>query len=123
VTPGLDLWFIFLILVALAGLVWTHYQHQQPLGEQDRSGWLYFIAAAAGPVKVGMSSHEPTAQRLPELQTMSPIPLKLLFKMYVHDRWEAEQRAHDALSEYRTHGEWFERDAALSYMDHLKGAW
>jgi hypothetical protein len=51
---------------------------------------------------------------------MSPIPLKLLFKMYVHDRWEAEQRAHDALSEYRTHGEWFERDAALSYMDHLK---
>lgn len=87
----------------------------------DPSGWIYFICGEEGPVKVGMTAFEPTRQRLPELSTMSPVPLRVYFKAYVPDRRLVERALHAELAPYREHGEWFDRDAALYFADHLKG--
>jgi hypothetical protein len=39
----------------------------------------------------------------------------------VRDRIQAERALHDELADHRIHHEWFDRDAALSLIDHLKG--
>jgi hypothetical protein len=112
-------------LIFLAVFVWICFRSARRLATKDSAmessaGWIYFIAGEGGPVKIGMSSHEPTSQRLPELRTMSPIPLKVVFKAPVDDRYKAERALHAELAPYRERGEWFDRDAALAYADHLR---
>lgn len=87
----------------------------------DQSGWVYFATGAEGPVKIGCTERQPCHDRLPELRTMSPIPLRIIYKVAVPDRYAAEAKMHDDLAAYRQHGEWFDRDATLYYIDHLKG--
>lgn len=113
------LWLIFLLLPVAAGVLIWHSERRQPI-QDGKDGWIYFIAGEDGPVKVGMSAYEPTRQRLPELSTMSPVPLRVVFKAQVPDRFEVERALHAELAPYREHGEWFDRDAALAYADHLR---
>lgn len=89
-----------------------------------RGGWLYFIANGPDtPVKVGLSKYDPVKQRLGELQTMSPTPLRVIFKMPVRDRYAAERKVHEHLAPFRKHGEWFDRDVTLAFIEHLKGSY
>jgi hypothetical protein len=92
---------------------------------EDRRGWLYFVTPQGiedAPIKIGMCHRDPTEERLPELRTMSPYPLRILYKLPVSDRYEYEAKVHHILAEHRRHGEWFDRDATLAFIDHLKGA-
>lgn len=91
--------------------------------EQDRSGWVYFLgppAATEGPIKIGCTSRDPTADRLPEIRTMSPYPLRIVWKFWTPDRFKSERLCHEELAAYRLHGEWFDRDVALALIEHLK---
>lgn len=91
---------------------------------QDRSGWIYFITAADhedAPVKVGMSYAEPCNGRLDDLRAMSPFPLRLLYTFWTSDRYEYEAKIHKVLNPHRRHGEWFDRDATLAFIDYIKG--
>jgi len=89
---------------------------------ESKAGWLYFIGGSQpdSPIKIGMSKNDPTAGRMPELQTLSPFPLKVMYKVEVADRYQAERDVHQHLEEFRLHGEWFERDAVLHFIDYLK---
>lgn len=82
---------------------------------------MYFIGGSQGPIKVGFTRKEPTAERLPELQTLSPYPLRVMHSFRAVNARMAEAEIHDQLARYREHGEWFDREAALSYISHLKG--
>lgn len=108
------------------GLVWLRYRVPRSNGVQPRSkgkdaGWVYFIGGSQGPIKVGFTRKEPTAERLPELQTLSPYPLRVMHSFRAVNARMAEAEIHDQLARYREHGEWFDREAALSYISHLKG--
>jgi Meiotically up-regulated gene 113 len=116
-----------LVLVALWGFASGAVKAVQARDRRPghRPGWLYFVTAPAqdnAPVKIGITERDPSHDRLPELRTMSPFPLKVIAKFPVTDRYIAEASVHEELSDYRLHGEWFDRDAALMYIDHLKGA-
>lgn len=87
----------------------------------SRAGWVYFAAGSEGPIKIGCTHRKPCQERLPELKTMSPIPLRIIYKQPTPDRFGDEARIHEELAAYRQHGEWFDRDATLYYIDHLKG--
>lgn len=104
----------------LLGLVLGTREALERAAVPDPSGWVYFVCGEDGPVKVGMSSYEPTRQRLPELSTMSPVPLTVYYSARVDDRHVAERALHNELAPYKEHGEWYDRDAALSFADHLK---
>lgn len=93
--------------------------------EADPSGWVYFVQAVGqpdSPVKVGMTYRDPTEDRLPELRTMSPYPLRIIYKFHTEDRHQYEAKLHRILKPHRRHGEWYDRDATLALIDHLKGA-
>lgn len=90
----------------------------------DGSGWIYFMTAPArtdAPIKVGMTRRDPTEDRMPEIRTMSPFPLRVIYKVFVDDRYEAERAVHAELAQYRQQGEWFDREATLALISHLKG--
>lgn len=125
---------IYLVLISLAvfgGATRAYLRERRPVratvvGEpqEDRSGWVYFITAAKRhdtPVKVGMSKYEPSAGRLPDLKTMSPFPLRVIHKVKCVDRYATEAAVHEHLKDHRLHGEWFDRDATMMYIAHLKG--
>lgn len=113
-----------LALAVLIGLIIGHHEVQEhkQAERNARFGWIYFLGGEEGPIKVGMSQYEPTEQRLPELRTMSPVPLQIFYKAPVDDRFRVERALHSELAPYRQHGEWFDRDVALAWADHLKGA-
>jgi len=112
------------VLVVLAFLVGIAQACFRPRRVVGRSGWLYFISNGPGtPVKVGLSKHDPSGDRLSALQTMSPTPLRVLFKLQVADRYKAEAMVHEHLDAHRLHGEWFDRDVTLAFIEHLKGAY
>lgn len=118
----------FIVCVAIVlGVVIAVQEHRGTPGTaggvEDRSGWIYFACGEDTLVKVGMTSREPTVGRLPELSTMSPVPLRIVYKAFVDDRRKVERALHAELGPYRQHGEWFDRDAALAYADHLRGEW
>lgn len=114
---------VLALLVGVGFAVREVAQHEQlQEHEDDKSGWVYFVGGKETPIKIGMSQYEPSQQRLPELKTMSPEPLTILFKFFTNDRFNAEKVLHDQLAEHRLHGEWFDRDVCLYYIDHLRGA-
>ena len=78
----------------------TRFQNQQT------SGYVY-IAKAEGTefIKVGYSSFHPS-RRVRDLGTGSPVALTL--KQFWEGRFKDESELHQALSKYRTRGEWFE---------------
>lgn len=112
---------IVVVLVFVGGVVQAILQPRKHVG---RAGWLYFIGNGPDtPIKVGLSKYDPTRDRLASLQTMSPTPLRVLFKLQVPDRYKAEAMVHDHLAAHRRHGEWFDRDVTLAFIEHLKGSY
>jgi hypothetical protein len=91
-------------------------------GKMDRSGWVYFLSGPNTAIKVGYTQRDPTVDRLPEIRTISPVPLRIIFKFRAPDVKAAEAAVHEQLKDHRLHGEWFDRDAALAYIDYLKGS-
>jgi DNA-binding MarR family transcriptional regulator len=85
---------------------------------ENCDGVVYFIGNAnSGPIKIGFTSSEEPSNRLRSLQTASPVELKVLG--YINGGAKVEGRIHSFLHLHRLKGEWFERDAALSILNHL----
>ena len=74
-------------------------------------GWIYFIEAANGYVKIGRS--DDPSKRFIDITNMSPVPLWLRHTIFSDNYVLAEARAHRLFSEYRKHGEWFELPANI----------
>lgn len=120
---------VFAIVLCLGGLFLGLYisHRQAPLSAGPGGGWVYFLSAVSSdeerpsPIKIGMTRRDPATERLPEIATMSPEPLRVLYSFFT-ERPEAEElRIHTELKKFRQHGEWFERYPTLMYIDSLKG--
>jgi hypothetical protein len=114
--------FVLPILVGAAFAIKGFYQGHTV---KHQGGWIYFLSAVGqdvdSPIKVGMTHRDPTEDRLPEIRTMSPFPLRILYKYWTADPSGEEARIHRELGLFRRHGEWFDRDATLMFIDHQKG--
>ncbi|TIU70598.1 MAG: GIY-YIG nuclease family protein [Mesorhizobium sp.] len=85
-----------------------HHRHAE-----NTDGWLYFVRAGDF-VKIGFAKE--VADRLPRLQTGSPVKLELL--MAIEGKASLERDFHRKFASLRAHGEWFKLDGALSaYLD------
>lgn len=73
---------------------------------RDRSedAHVYFIQRTDGPVKIGCAVD--VFQRMAALQTASPEPLRLI-GVIILGGYSMERYLHQALAQYRLHGEWF----------------
>lgn len=105
---------IGLVIGAASGIA----KHNAARGGAGRGGWVYFTSAKEGPVKIGTSKDEPRMSQ--GVQEMSPFPLRILWKLHVKDRKSTEGFLHDHLAEWRLHGDWYDRDAALAFLSSLK---
>jgi hypothetical protein len=82
---------------------------------REMRGVVYFVSAGIdGPVKVGFTRGK-LARRLADLQLASPVRLRVLYA--VHGGRDRERRIHVKLASHRLHGEWFEREPVLRYLD------
>lgn len=69
-------------------------------------GWVYFIEAANGYVKIGRS--DDPSRRFQDIVNMSPVPIWLRHTVFSDNFVVAEQTAHERFEVFRRHGEWFE---------------
>lgn len=69
-----------------------------------RGGYVYFVRAGDGPIKIGWARNP--AQRLRELQVAHPYRLAIVAMTRGGER--LERRIHEELAEHRLSGEWFE---------------
>ena len=74
-------------------------------------GWVYFIEAQNGYVKIGRS--DDPSKRFIDISNMSPIPLWLRHTVFSDNYIMAEARVHKMFDKYRRHGEWFELPAEI----------
>lgn len=84
--------------------------------------YVYCIeAVGTGLVKIG-SSTNPT-KRLAQLQSISPVPLRI--KYVTHGGELRERELHRRLAGYRRHGEWFEacREVARAMAEAPPANW
>jgi hypothetical protein len=80
-------------------------------------GYVYFIGSESGPVKIGYSKN-PWA-RLSELQTASADELSVVATVKTTE--DSESSIHDALTDLRIKGEWFERnDLIIKVLSEIK---
>lgn len=75
-----------------------------------RDGFVYFVGADDGPIKIGFSV-DPEA-RLAALQTGSAFRLRILLLLEATSAMERD--IHESMDPWRVHGEWFERDAVAA---------
>lgn len=82
-------------------------------------GVVYFIGPETdGPVKIGYTANRDAERRLAQLQTGSAEQYVVLGTV---DAGPVVERAiHDLLAPHRQRGEWFERQAALAVLAHMK---
>jgi hypothetical protein len=127
-------WTVLLGLVALAALVAAYQSrgHRRAIVRSGsnpvrRPGWVYFLSPVDGaeddppaPIKVGMTHRDPAVYRLPEIETMSPKPLELIGTVATNTPELLERTIHAELAPFRRHGEWFDRDAVLAWLDDYK---
>jgi hypothetical protein len=111
--------------VALAAL---EHRRPKPFTPRPTPGWVYFAAPvvhdADGPpplVKIGMTRRDPARYRLPELGQISPVELELIHLIETDDPAGLEASLHNMFKEYQHHGEWYDRDAVMSYLDYAEG--
>lgn len=110
-------WLLIVIAIGIAAALYDAWVRQG--GEdEDKGGWVYFIAAKDGPVGIGTSTTEPA---IGNMGNMGPFPILMLYKVEVEDLVGAEAALQEELKPYRLHGDWFHRDACLSVISHLKG--
>ena len=89
------------------------YRGSVPFGATDPT-WdsVYVIEGAPGHIKVGFSN-DPIA-RLANLQTASPFPLRLAFRIASPRAFDIEQEAHAILMAHQMEGEWFLIDKEMA---------
>jgi len=75
----------------------------------DPHGFVYFIRAGGGPVKIGFSTN--VEKRMVALQISSPHDLVLIAKVPGNKR--LEKQIHKHFSHLALRGEWFEMDGEL----------
>lgn len=90
--------------------------HRLPIGFKvfhkqrwKTDGWVYFIRGG-DVVKIGFAKE--VGDRLPKLQTGSPV--RLTFLLGIEAKQESEGEFHRRFAAYRTQGEWFRMEGALS---------
>lgn len=122
-------WVVVPFLAVGAGLYMYRSQssYRAMVVSREEGGWVYFLGAIGGenedppsPIKVGMTHRNPRVDRLPEIETMSPKPLELIYMFY--DEWpkRREHLIHNELAPFRRHGEWFDRDAVMAWVENHK---
>jgi hypothetical protein len=80
------------------------------LPKPDKHPEVYFIQSDAGPIKIGHSDVG-ARSRLSQLQTSSPIGLKLL--KVLPGTIKLERELHRKFAQYRLRGEWFQPSPEL----------
>ena len=103
---------VLLVLGAVALGVWLGMREHRAAeqGESDAdSGWLYVagIADEHEPVMVGV---------IDDLARLAWPPMR---SMRIAGMDEVGQALKDELAPYRVRGQWYDRDAALAFFDHL----
>ena len=78
---------------------------RRPSRRPGKRGYVYFIGAVDGPIKIGMSQ-DPT-ERLRSLQTGSPVALRLMAVVPSQEPEQLEVLLHARFGSLRMHGEWF----------------
>ena len=95
----------------------VHRQTNRPhLKVGDRRDVYLVQGAIGGPIKIGVAEDVP--RRLAELQSYSPIPLRVLATIR-HGDIALEAALHRRFVKHRLHGEWF--DNAPEMLDYLTG--
>lgn len=114
-----------LVIAAIRGWrkphVWSHLRHVKPSRTQDASGWVYFAVGPDTPVQVGTSTVSPTGG-LPELKYGCPVPMQVIHKIRTSDLAGTARSVVAELAPYHIREAWYDRDATMFYVDHLKGA-
>lgn len=118
----------FTIFALAAGLgLWIRLENDRTIAGTatggETPGWVYFLSTIGGnvqdppaPIKIGFTLRDPF-ERLPEIETMSPGLLEVLDAIYCPVPRALEKLAHQQLEPFRHHGEWYDRDAALAWLD------
>jgi hypothetical protein len=117
------------VVVLVVAYLWSHHHKavtpHQP-GAQRRvrrataapaGGWVYFACGRHGPVKVGTSSKEPAGSVVDAAE-----PMRVVHKIRTTDAEGDVRQIVKELEPYHLRQGWFDRDATLYYVDHLKGA-
>lgn len=86
----------------------------KPSANHLPKSFIYVIEGEGGKHKIGISADP--IRRLSELQTGSPVPLKLSFiaTSATRDVIEVEAYTHNLLKNYNTSGEWFQVPASIA---------
>ena len=95
----------------------TERNHRDVAKRADAHGFVYFIRAGDGPIKIGWAL-DPIA-RLKELQVGNPEPLQLL--MTLADDGKLESELHRRFAHLRLCGEWFCAEEELAGLLWLPG--
>lgn len=118
---------LFFLAIAFGIWVYLDYGRTKPRIPAERSGWVYFLSPVNGdeadppsPIKIGLTHRDPVVDRLPEIETMSPERLALIYSYRTDTPQLDEARIHQELGFCRLHGEWFQRYPVLMYIDELK---
>lgn len=83
------------------------YRYQERLYRLTRGGYLYIIQLGETNVyKIGVSINP--SRRLKELQSKSPIHLRIIYGKFGHDYESIEKYFHWVFRKKRIKGEWFE---------------
>lgn len=123
-------WIIVLVLAMTAGVL-LHWRDERRIEAAavnvEPPGWVYFLTTVDGgeadppdPIKIGMTHRDPATNRLPEIETMSPSKLRLIAAIKAEVPSLLERAIHNELKPYRHHGEWYDRDATLAWLDHYR---
>lgn len=112
-----------------AYLSWREHRRDAS-NHRTQPGWVYFLTPEGGavsdppaPIKIGMTHRDPYEERLPEIETMSPKPLEILLVVQASDPAQLERAIHKELAGSRLHGEWFDRQAVLAFLDAVSPTW
>jgi hypothetical protein len=109
------------LCLALRGPVGNSGPRKQP---KPRPGWIAFVSTsttADEPVGIARTDADPREGGLNGLQSLSPQRLHVLHCFECQDSDQVELVLRANLAEYRIQGNWYDRDAALMLLAHIKG--
>lgn len=85
---------------------WGHLPFYEEVGFTSDSNRFVYVLKSGKYYKIGISKD--VAERLRNLQTGNPIEIALVSAAFLENAPRFESRLHEAFSDYRTRGEWFE---------------
>lgn len=125
----LDLSFALVLLATAAG-IWAHFDNRKAskrvaqktvLGlPRAKPGYVYFAGSEQPdtPIRIGTTATQP---KVAAVEDGSPLNLKILHVVQTFDLNGTVSGIVEDLKEYHLRQGWFDRDATLYYIDHLKG--